>query len=173
MNPRIESVYKENIHVLNSLAGLELQTAIEEQYFFEGKLDGESRGILKLKFSNDAEYTFGCDTDAQSLNIKKGGFANKGTLETDYEDGRYKWTPKEFINSETLQRFGQIQSIEIQLSNWYKTESQTGCRIKFKSGDFLYIWTVESDNIFYRINYEPNYSEKVKDKLRMKNINGV
>ncbi len=65
------------------MIGLKIDSAIQEQYFFEGKLDDESLGTLKLKFSNKQELIFDCNQDAESLNIQSGGFVNKGSLETD------------------------------------------------------------------------------------------
>lgn len=35
MNPRLEKVYKKNWQILDSIKGLEIKSAIEEQYFFE------------------------------------------------------------------------------------------------------------------------------------------
>ena len=173
MNSRIEKVYKENLEILNSLIGFELQSAIEEQYFFEGKLDEESRGTLKLEFSNKQEFTFNCDSDANSLRINRGGFSTKRTLETDFEDGRYKWKEKEFETKLKLKSLGKIESTEIQISNWYKTKAQIGCRINFENGDFLHIWTIESDNILFGLNEEPNFIEEIKEKLKMIKVNGA
>ena len=167
MNSRIEQLYKNNLKILHSVVGLKINSAIEEQYYFEGKLDTESRGVLKLELSNGDEYTFQCDVDAESLNIYKGEFTDKRKIEDGFKDGRYKWIPKEFISNEILNQLGKIVSTEIQISNWYETESQTGCRINFQNGDFLQIWTVESDNIFYGLNKEANYIKEVKEKVKM------
>lgn len=168
MNPRLEKVYKENRQILDSIIGLEIKSSIEEQYFFEGKLDEESRGALKLKFSNGKEITFNCDVDAQSIKIKSGGFSDKGTLETDFGDGRYKWKEKEFLKKEDLKSFGQIKQIEIEILTTNYGQIQSGCRLSFQNGNFLHIWTIPSDNIFYGINQEPEYYKKDNLKIELK-----
>lgn len=168
MNPRLAKVYKENRQILNSIKGLEIKSAIEEQYFFEGKLDEESRGTLKLELSNGKELTFNCDEDAESIKITEGGFVDKGTLETDFEDGRYKWEEKEFLNTEKLKSLGQIKQTEIEILTSNYGEIQSGCRLSFQNGDFLHIWTIESDNIFYGINEEPGYYKKETLKIELK-----
>ena len=170
MNPRLEKVYKENRQILDSIIGLEIKSAIEEQYFFEGKLDDESRGTLKLEFSNGEEITFNCDVDAESININRGGFADKGTLETDFEDERYKWRNKEFLSKEELESFGQINQAEIEILTWDNSLVQSGCRISFQNGNFLHVWTIPSDNIFYGINQEPDYYKKENLKIELVTI---
>jgi len=152
MNSRLLKVYEENRQILDSIIGLKIITAIEEQYFFEGKLDQESRGTLKLLFSSGKEITFNCDMDAQSIKIANGGFANKGTLETDFNDRVYQWKERNFLEQEELELLGQIKQTEISILNNDKT--QVGCKISFPNGDILKIWTSPSDNIFYGINVE-------------------
>jgi len=135
MNPRIKKVYRENQQILGSIIGLEILSAIEEQYFFEGKLNEESRGTLKLEFSNGKELTFKCDADTESIKVQKGGFQDKGTLETDFEDGRYRWKEKEFLSEEKLQIFGRIRNTEIKILTWQQREIQSGCRLTFENGE--------------------------------------
>ena len=168
MNPRLEKVYKANRQILDSIEGLEIKSAIEEQYFFEGKLNEESRGTLKLELSNGKEITFNCDGDAESIKINSGGFSDKGTLETGFEDGRYKWNEKEFLKEEDLKSFGQIKQTEIEILTTNYGEIQSGCRLSFQNGDFLHIWTIPSDNIFYGINEEPEYYKKDNLKIELK-----
>ncbi|PHN00554.1 hypothetical protein [Flavilitoribacter nigricans] len=168
MNPRVEKVYKENRQILDSIIGLEIKSAIEEQYFFEGKLQEESRGTLKLEFSTGEQITLSCDADAESIRIQRGGFLDKSSLEKDFKDGRYHWKEKEFLRKEELQAFGYIQGTEIEITTWGQREIQTGCRLTLKSGDFIHIWTTPSDNIFYGINHEPIYDQEKDMEIRLK-----
>lgn len=165
---KTSKAYKENLQILNSIIGLKIKSAIEEKYFFEDNLNKESRGTLKLEFSNGEEITFNCGGDAESIKIKRGGFANKGTLETDFEDERYKWREKEYLNYEDLKSLGQIEKTEIEILTSNKQEIQSGCRLSFQNGAFLNIWTIPSDNIFYGINQEPNYYKKEELKIKLK-----
>jgi hypothetical protein len=168
MNLRLEKLYKENRQIMDSLVGLEIKSATEEQYFFEGKLDKESRGTLKLEFSNGQEIYINCDIDAESLKIQKEGFSNKGTLETDFEDERYKWREKQYLSKEELQPLGQIEKAEIEILTREHQRIQSGCRISFQNGNFLHIWTTPSDNIFYEINQEPNCYQNQKVNVELK-----
>lgn len=167
MNPRLEKVYEENRRILDSIIGLEIKSVIEEQYFFKGRLDEESRGILKLEFSNKDEITFGCDGDAESLKIQSGGFSDKGTLETDYEDNRNRWAEKEYLSKEKIIELGKIEKTEIEILTSDYGDIHSGCRISFQNGDFLHIWTMPSDNIFYEINREPPYYQDEKLKIKL------
>ena len=170
-NSRLES-YKNNLQILTSIIGLKIISAIEEQYFFEGKLDGESRGALKLEFSTGKEIIFNCDQDAESIKIENGGFSVNGSLETNLADARYKWKEKEYLSSDQLDSLGFIQSTEIETLNLQnKVITQSGCRLNFQNGDFLHIWTIESDNIFYGINQEPSYYHKNKEfKIELRKL---
>ena len=169
MNPRLEKVYKKNREILNSIIGLEIISAIKEQYFFRGNPTEESLGNLKLEFSNGKEITFGCDSDSESIKIQKGGFANKGTLETDFEDNRYKWIEKEYLTKTELKTFGKVVKTEIEFLASDSGKIQSGCRINFQNGEFLHIWTIPSDNIFYGINKEPPYYRNTELKIELKN----
>lgn len=168
MNPRLKKVYKENLQILDSIKELEIESAIEEQYFFEGKLSEESRGALKLQLSNGKEITFKCDVDSESIKIRKGGFTNKENFEAEFEDGRYKWKEKEFLNRENLKTLGKIKQtkIEFLISNCSKIQS--GCRLIFQNNHFLHIWTMSSDCIFYGINQEPNYYKDENLRIELK-----
>lgn len=168
MNQRLKLVYKENRQILDSIVGVEIKSAIEEQYFYEDKLDEESKGSLKLIFSNDEKIIFKCDIDAESLRIKKGDFTNKRALETDFKDGKYRWKEKEFLNKKKLQSLGQIVKSEIELLTFEKQEIQSGCRLSFQNGDFLHVWIIPSDNIFYGINQKPAYYKKEELKIDLK-----
>lgn len=139
MNPKLQKAYKENRQILVSLIGLEIKSAIEEQYFFEGKLDEDSRGTLKLELSNGEEITFNCDGDGESIKIKRGGFVDKGTLETDFEDERYNWKENEYLNYADLKSLGQIEKTEIEILTLNKQEIQSGCRLSFQNGAFLHV----------------------------------
>ena len=170
MNDRLKKTYQDNVEFLRSMIGCSIVSAIQEEYYLNGELDSESMGTLKVTFSNGQVFTFNCDRDAESLKIQKGGFWDKGTLETDLEYNQYKWKEKEFLNSEILRKLGQMTNISLELlTNDFGT-IQSGCKIKFKSGDHLYIWTIESDNIFYGINETPPYHDKEKLKIELKEI---
>ncbi|MBR9917494.1 hypothetical protein GYB29_07400 [bacterium] len=170
MNERRKKTYQDNIEFLKSMIGCSLNSAIQEKYYFKGELYTESMGTLKLNFSNGQAFTFDCDGDAESLNIQKGGFSDKGTLETDFENNRYKWEEKEFLNSEILRNLGQTTIIFLELlTNDFGT-IHSGCKIKFKSGDHLHIWTVSSDNIFYGLNETPPYHDNEKLRIELKEI---
>lgn len=167
MNPRLEKAYNQNLEYLNSIIGLTVETAIQKQYFFEGKLDDESMGTLKLIFSNGKEFIFDWDRDAESLSIRKGGFTNKGTLETDFEDNRYKWQEVEFISSNTFSNLGKVVDVYLEeMTNKFGT-IQSGCKVEFLSGDYLRIWTLKSDNIFYGLNKKPPYLYLKNKKLKI------
>lgn len=162
--------YNDNIDYLLSFIGLTVDSAIQEQYFFEGKLDDKSMGTLKLIFSNGQEFIFDCDGDAESLSIRKDGFSDKGTLETKFEDNRYKWQEVEFISSNALSNFGNVVNVYLEeLTNEFGT-IQSGCIIEFKSGDYLRIWTIESDNIFYGLNKKPPYLKNENLKIELKTL---
>lgn len=170
MNERLKETYKDNVEFLKSMIGHSINSAIQEEYYFDGELYSESMGTLKISFSNGQVFTFDCDGDAQSLKIQEGGFSDKGTLETDFEDNRYKWKEKDFLKSEIHRKLGPTTNIYLELLiNDFGT-IQSGCKIKFKSGDYLYIWTVESDNIFYGLNETPPYHDKKKLKIELKEI---
>jgi|GEM_PF-6549630 len=162
--------YNDNINYLLSFIGLTVVSAIQEQYFFEGKLDNESMGTLKLIFSNGQEFIIDCDGDTESLSIRKDGFKEKRTLETDFEDNRYKWKEIEFISSNKLSNLGKVIKVYIEeLSNEFGT-IQSGCKLVFKSGDYLRIWTMESDNIFYGLNKKPAYLKNDNLKIELKTL---
>lgn len=170
MNPRLEHRYIENLNHLNSIIGLTVISALQEQYFFEGKLDSESMGTLKLEFSDGLELTFGCDTDAESLSIRSGGFTDKGTLESDFDDNRYKWKVQPYLSKTELAKFGRIKNCQIELlSNKFGT-IQSGCRIIFENLDYLNIWTVHADNIFYGMNKIPPYYGNENLKIELTDI---
>lgn len=170
MSQRLEIVYKTNIEFLKSILGCSVDSVIQEQYFFEGELETESMGTLKIVLSNRQEFTFDCYGDAQSLSIRKGGFTDKGTLETDFEDNRYRWKEKDFLSSDKLAHFGKITNIYFEeLTNEFST-IQSGCKIEFESGDHLFIWTIESDNIFYGVNEIRPYQRKKDLKIKLKEI---
>ena len=170
MIPDIQETYRKNLKYLESIIGLEIKTAIQEQYFFEGELDKESLGTLKLEFTNEKEITFDCNQDAETLNILSGGFSDKGTLETDFDDNRYKWTPKDFLNNEKLLRIGKIHKCYIEWCESLHNKTQSGCKIDFISGDYLYIWTTESDNIFYGLNLKPTYHGNENLKIELQEV---
>lgn len=170
MNDRLKEAYQDNVEYLKSMIGYSIDSAIQEEYYFDGELDSESMGTLKITFSSGQEFTFNCDGDAESLKIQKGGFSDKGALETDFKDNRYNWREKPFFDSETIRKFGPVTNIYLELlTNDYGT-IQSGCKIKFRNGDHLYIWTIESDNIFYGLNKIPPYHEKEKLKIELKEI---
>ena len=87
MNEKNKVAYNDNIRFLKSMIGSRLESVIQEQYYFQGELDEESMGTLKIKFSNGKEFVFGCDGDSESLSIREGNFSDKGTLETDFDEG--------------------------------------------------------------------------------------
>ncbi len=127
MEERLKIVYKENLRYLKSLIGHSLESVVQKQYYFEGQLDTESMGTLKLKLSDGQELTFDCHVDAESLNIRKGGFSGKGTLETDFEDNRYKWKEKEFLSSNKLKQLGEITNVFVELLTAHFETIQSGC----------------------------------------------
>jgi len=170
MNERLEILYNTNIELLKSIIGCSINSATQEEYFFEGELDTESMGTLKLFFSNEQELTFDCDGDSESLSVRKIGFSDKRTLETDFEDNRYKWKEKEFLGSDKLAHFGKITNIYFEeLTNEFST-IQSGCKIEFESGGHLFIWTIESDNIFYGINEIPPCQSNTELNIELKEI---
>lgn len=109
MYQRLQKMYQDNIEFLVSIIDCSLTSAIQEEYYFYGELDTDSMGTLKLKFNNSQEFTFFCGGDAESLSIRKGGFWDKGTLESDFEDNRYKWKEKEFLSCDFLGKLGKRQ----------------------------------------------------------------
>jgi hypothetical protein len=166
MNKRIEKIYSDNQKYLNSIFGLTITSAEQEQYFFEGKLDNESLGTLKLSFSDGKELTFNCDGDAESLNISPGSFTDKGNLETDFTDNRFKWLVKDYLSKQDLIKLGKIIDCKIELlSNDFGT-IQSGCKLLFENLNFLYIWTIESDKIFYGLNQIPPYHNNTNLKIK-------
>jgi hypothetical protein len=170
MNYRLKKIYEDNVEFLKSIIGCSIVSASQEEYYFDAELDSESMGTLKVIFSNGQEFTFDCDGDAESLKIQLGGFPDKGTLETDFKDNRYNWKEKVFLDSETIRKLGPTTHIFLELlTNDFGTV-QSGCKIIFKSGDYLYIWTIESDNIFYGLNKTPPYRDKEKAKTELKEI---
>lgn len=170
MNERLEIVYKTNIELLKLILGFSLDSVIQEEYFFEGELDTESMGTLKILLSNGQEFIFDCDGDAESLSIRKGSFTDKRTLDIDFEDNRYKWKEKDFLSSDKLAQFGKITNIYLEeLTNEFST-IQSGCKIEFENGDHLFIWTIESDNIFYGVNEIPPYQNNKGLKIKLKEI---
>lgn len=170
MKDGLEKTYQNNVEFLKSMVGCSIDSAIQEKYYFDGERDAESMGTLKITFSNGKGFTFDCDGDSESLKIQKGEFSNKETLKTDFEDNLYKWKEKEFLNSEILKKLGLTTSIYLELLTSDFGTIQSGCKIKFKSGDYLYIWTIESDNIFYGLNKIPPYHDKEKLKIELKEI---
>ncbi|MBL7997130.1 MAG: hypothetical protein JNL32_00700 [Candidatus Kapabacteria bacterium] len=142
------------------MIGYTLESVINEQYFYCGKLDSESLGTLKIKFSNGHEFIFDCDGDGESLKIQKGSFHGKGILESDFEKKQYRWKENQFLSNQVLKKLGKTIYIYVELlTNHYGTY-QSGCKIEFESGDYLYIWTILSDNIFYMLNGTPPYHKK-------------
>lgn len=162
--------YTKNLKYLQSLIGLKIKSAFQEQYFFEGKLDEESLGTLKLEFSNGKELTFDCNQDAESLNIQLGSFTDKGNLETDFKDSPYKWRIKEYLNSKQLLELGEIKKCFIELISTKYGSIQSGCKMEFGNGSYLHIWIIESDNIFYGFNKKPPYYENENLKVELKEI---
>lgn len=160
MNPRIKKVYASNLEILEEIIGLQITSAIEEQYFFEGKLDTDSKGTLKLVFSNNQEITFNCDMDAESLSINRGGFTDKKLLTKSFED-QYRWEEKEFLSYDELEMLGTIVSTKIQNTKDNNILYQIGCKIHFESGSFLNVWTSPSDNIFYAMNEENDFNKYI------------
>lgn len=163
-----QEIYTRNLNHLQSLIGLKIESALQEQYFFEGKLDEDSLGTLKLEFSNGQELTFDCNQDAKSLSIKLGGFIDKRNFEADFEDNQYKWKIKEYLSSKKLLELGEIRKcfIELLSTEYDNGLIQSGCKLEFKNGHYLHIWTIESDNIFYGINEKPPYYENLKVELK-------
>ena len=140
------------------MAGKGIVNAIQEQYFFEGNLNTESMGILKFTLNNGRLFTFGCDGDAESLSIKEGGFTDKEKFQSECPE--YKWEEKEFLSPEKLKLLGKITKVELE---WIISEFervQCGCKINFSNKQFIYIWTIESDNIFYGLNETPSYHNR-------------
>lgn len=165
MDRRLEKVYSDNQKYLNSIVGLAITSAEQEQYFFEGKLDNESLGTLKLSFSDGKELIFNCDGDAESLNISLGGFINKGNLENDFKDNRYKWLVRDYLSKQDLIKIGKVIDCKIELlPNDFGT-IQSGCKLIFESLDFLCFWTTESDNIFYGLNQISPYHKTKNLKI--------
>lgn len=170
MSTRIDKVYEENLSILRSLNGLEILAATQEKYFFEGKLDEESMGDLKIVFSDKREVIFRCDVDADSINIQFGGFSNRGTLEEDFKDGRYTWREEEYLTSSELACFGKIIRTEIEVCISSIGNTQSGCRISFQNGQFLYIWIISSDNIFYGMDTRPPYYQNADLKVNLTEV---
>lgn len=152
MKLRLAHLQQQNLAILNTIVGLEIQSAIIEQFYFEGQPDEESEGILCLTFSNDKSFTFDCDGDAESLHIQEGTFSDKGTL-----DKTFTWAYKHYLDEKTFNELGKITKTEIEHFISGDIQIQSGCRISFQSGDFLHIWTIPSDNLFWGINQEPPY----------------
>ncbi|WP_408030340.1 hypothetical protein [Tenacibaculum xiamenense] len=170
MRQKQTKTHNDNIDYLSSFIGLTIDSAFQEQYFFEGKLNEESMGTLKLIFSNGQKFTFDCDGNAESLIIRKDGFTDKGILESNIEDNRYKWKEVEFISSNALSNFGNVINVYLEeFTNEFET-IQSGCKIEFKSGDYLRIWTKESDNIFYGLNKKPPYLKNENLKIELKTL---
>jgi len=168
MNHRLEKFYIDNRKYLKSIVGLLITSAEQEQYYFEGKLNTESLGTLKLSFSDEKELIFNCDRDAESLNISQEGFTAKDTLETDFKDSRYKWLVRDFLSRNDLIKLGKIIDCKIELlSNEFGT-IQSGCKLIFENLDFLYVWTTNFDNIFYGLNQLPPYHNN--ENLKIKHI---
>tara|TARA_R110000744_G_scaffold380451_1_gene501284 strand:- start:714 stop:1247 length:534 start_codon:yes stop_codon:yes gene_type:complete len=170
MIERLKIVYKENIRYLNALIAHSLESVVQEQYYFEGQLDTESMGALKLKLSDGQEFTFDCNGDAESLHIHKSGFKDRGTLETDFEDNRYRWKEREFLSAKNLNRLGKITNAYLEILTHKSGEIRCGCKIEFMSGDYLYVWTMPSDNIFYGLNAIPPYYAYDDLKIELKEI---
>lgn len=165
MNTRLEKSYNENLKILNSIKGLRVVSAIQEQYFFEGKLDKESMGTLKLEFKNGDSIVFNCDIDAESISIKRGDFSDKGTLGSDFD--KFKWIRKDFLSESQLLNLGEIKKINLESLKIKEISIQTGCKLIFESGDFLYVWALPSDNIFYGLNRLPSYPlNMIKPELK-------
>lgn len=155
MNTRQKEIYENNLRHATAILGVSLETILQEQYYYKGILDKESMGTLKIKLTSGEEFTFQSDGNVGALYLKKGGFSDKGSLESDFDDNRYQWKEVAFLTSEKLSSFGKITNISFQESRDELTANQCGCKMEFYSGDYLYLWTVGSDNIFYAINTMP------------------
>ncbi|WP_338769030.1 hypothetical protein WAF17_09030 [Bernardetia sp. ABR2-2B] len=162
-----KKIYTRNLNHLQSLIGLKIESAFQEQYFFEGKLDEESLGTLKLEFSNGQELTFDCNQNAKSLHIQLGEFIDKTNFKTDF-DNQYEWKIKEYLSSKQLLELGKIKKcfIELLSTEYDNGLIQSGCKLEFENGHYLQIWIIESDNIFYGLNSKPPYYENLKVELK-------
>lgn len=149
------------------MMGCSIASIIEERYYFKGELDPESMGTLKMTFSNGLEFTFDCDGDA--LAIKKGGFSDKGNLETALNN-EYRWKEKEFLSSEILRQLGETTNILLETVTYDLGTIQSGVKIEFKSGDHLYLWTLESDHFFFGLNETPPYHSKKGLTIELKEL---
>ena len=168
MDTRIEKVYENNFKYLSSIIGLTIESAEQEQYFYEKQLNTESFGALKLTFSNGQQLTFNCESDAESLSINIGGFPNKDELIKDFGNDFYNWEVKDYLTKQELTNLGKIVECKIELLSDDFGITQSGCRIIFESRDFLNIWIIDSDNIFYDLNKTPPYQTNQNLKIDYK-----
>ncbi|WNJ19054.1 hypothetical protein [Pontibacter sp. G13] len=152
--------YHSNQDLLRGIIGLSVKSAVMEQYFYQGKLDEESLGTLKLAFTTGQEIRFDCHGDAESLLIQSGGFSDKGSFETDEEPRDFEWELKPFWDELQISQLGTVIGCAIEWLSYPHGMIQSGCKIAFESGDFLYIWSQESDALFYRMNQLPDYHQK-------------
>jgi hypothetical protein len=153
-----QNFFKRNIEYLKSFVGLTIDSAIQEEYYFDKELYKESMGTLLLTFDNGKSYTFDCDGDAESLLITCGNLTDKKQFET--ESLKYKWIKKEFISFDKLKQLKKIKKVSVELSKMNYGIIQTGCKLDFDNDEFLYIWIAGSDNIFYKLDMTPNYEMK-------------
>lgn len=153
-----ETLYQQNITFLKSFVGCEMKRVIQEQFFFEGVLDNESMGTLKIVLDTGESFTFDCDGDAESLCIMEGNIPDKSQIEDECKE--YKWIDTDFLDGHKLSSLGKVVKVDLE---WIITASgkvQSGCRFRFSTNDFFYFWIIESDNIFYGLNKIPPYHKK-------------
>lgn len=158
---------KSSLIYLKSIIGSAITEAIQELYFFDGRLDNELMGMLKITLANNREFTFSCADDADSLVIREGGFSNKSAFEKDFDNNLFQWTEQSFISSNRLNSFGVVTKCYTELLSSGNKMILSGCRIVFESQDYLSVWTTESDNIFYSVNTEPPYYQKNELKIKL------
>lgn len=161
---------KSSLIYLKSIIGSAITETIQELCFFDGRLDNESMGTLKVTLADSRELTFNCAKDAESLVIREGGFSDKSAFEKDFDNNVFKWTEQSFISSNRLNSFGVVTKCYAELLSSGNRMILSGCRIVFESQDYLPVWTTESDNIFYSVNTEPPYYQKKELKIKLVDI---
>lgn len=150
--------YHTNLEYLKSFVGRTIESAIREGFYINNELDTESMGTLLLTFNDGESYTMDCDDDSESFLIKCGILKDKKNLETDSPE--YKWIKKEFISASKLKELGKIKNVMIELTSMRHGILQTGCKLDFENGEFIYVWVYGSDTILYQLNESPNYDLK-------------
>jgi len=143
------------------MIGLKMTCALERQYFFEGKLDDESRGELIIQFNNGKKYYFGNSGDGEETLIVNEIDSKDSFTEDKWDD--YEWKVKNLFSDKELTALGEISNVKVE----FIENNCTACRIMFSKEEYFSIWTRNPEAIFYEMNAEPDYYDYLEEKIEL------